>query len=141
MPAGNLSQIHDYSNINTPVRVMLDPRNIYSGAFRTELSTPANSPVHSGDLLTYTIDPSSVARFDLSDFRLQPGYTNTTYDCNIGSISNFNAGISSGRELKYQLIEASDSKIVYKILEIGQGESNYLFDHPFVVTDLSGWIQ
>ena len=138
MPAGNLSQIHDYSNINTPVRVMLDPRNIYSGAFRTELSTPANSPVHSGDLLTYTIDPSSVARFDLSDFRLQPGYTNTTYDCNIGSISNFNAGISSGRELKYQLIEASDSKIVYKILEIGQGESNYLFDHPFVVTDLSG---
>ena len=138
MPTGFVNPIPNHTNSNEAARAILRTDNIFVTGLRHVVTNPQNSVLHSGDLLTYSLDPNSVARFDLSDPRLQLGYTNTAVDSNGSSVNANNTIISSGATLRYQLVDASATKVTYKILNIDPGAALFRFESPMVVTDLSG---
>ena len=138
IPAGWVNPLSNYSNTNEAARALLGDDKVFRTGLRHVVANPENAVLHSGDLLTYNLDPSSVARFDLSDSRLQPGYTNTTIDSNGSSVNGNGAIVSSGATLKYQLVDATDLKVTYKVLEVGNGAALFRFESPLVVTDLTG---
>ena len=138
IPAGWVNPLSNHSNTNEAARALLGDDKVFRTGLRHVVANPENAVLHSGDLLTYNLDPSSVARFDLSDSRLQPGYTNTTIDSNGSSVNGNGAIVSSGATLKYQLVNATDLKVTYKVLEVSNGAALFRFESPLVVTDLTG---
>ena len=112
--------------------------NIYRGDIRPVFANSATKYLKPGDTLSYTLDPSSVIRFDLSSDKMKVGYKENRTDYLVNVINPNNVYVTSGKELEFELINVSDTKAVYKIVKADPGEAYFVTSLPVVVTDLNG---
>ena len=112
--------------------------NIYRGDIRPVFANSATKYLKPGDTLSYTLDPSSVIRFDLSSDKMKVGYKENRTDYLVNVINPNNVYVTSGKELEFELINVSDTKAVYKIVKADPGEAYFITSLPVVVTDLNG---
>ena len=112
--------------------------NIYRGEVRPTFANSATKYLKPGDTLSYTLDPSSAFRFDLSSDKMKIGYKETRTDILVNNINPNNVYVTSGKEFVFELINISDTKAVYKVIKADPGEAFFVTGVPVVVTDLNG---
>ena len=123
---------------SSPVRVVKTNDNVIRGGIRKEIHNPANSPLKVGDFISYELLPESVVRFDLSNQENVPGRTSTIETIAATEVNRNNVLTRPNRTMTIELVSASDTKLVFKVNSLSEGEGIYFFDSPVVLTDVNG---
>ncbi|HEM3621395.1 TPA: YSIRK-type signal peptide-containing protein, partial [Streptococcus suis] len=140
MPSQPLQGVEESTTVMVPQYVLVQDDGTYRGHTHIVVYQDAANPIQSGDLLTYTTDPSSAARFDVSNPSLTIGNVLTIEDFLPNTTNANNVYISSGSNMTFQVIEVSDTKVVYKVLAIDSLiDSAYATGAPTIVTNIDGY--
>ena len=123
---------------SSPVRVVKTNDNVIRGGIRKEIHNPANSPLKVGDFISYELLPESVVRFDLSNQENVPGRTSTIETIAATEVNRNNVLTRPNRTMTIELVSATDTKLVFKVNSLSEGEGIYFFDSPVVLTDVNG---
>ena len=138
IPSALPDSVPTFINDVVPSRTSLGDDNTYRGQVRAELKLSPTDSLQSGDLLTYTLNPSSPVRFDLSAPQNVVGYTQTIKDTILNTVNHNNVIVSSGKTMSYEVVESNDTKLVYRIKDIQPGTGIYFTWPGIVVTDPTG---
>ena len=138
IPSALPDSVPTFINDVVPSRTSLGGDNTYRGQVRAELKLSPTDSLQSGDLLTYTLNPSSPVRFDLSAPQNVVGYKQTIKDTILNTVNHNNVIVSSGKTMSYEVVESNDTKLVYRIKDIQPGTGIYFTWPGIVVTDPAG---
>ena len=119
-----------------PAYLSLGTDGVYRGHVQTSLASSNSSYLTPGDTYTFSLDPASSFRFDLSSKKLQVGYVEHVLD-DFPVLNSNNVYVTSGRTMDYELVSASDTKLVWRVNNVSPGESTFVTGLPVVLTNLA----
>ncbi|MGU7923779.1 Rib/alpha-like domain-containing protein, partial [Streptococcus suis] len=125
------------STYMVPQYVTLQSDGTYRGEYAAPISTADTNPLQAGDLLVYTVNPTSASRIDTS--KLQVGDSIVLTNIAATDINGNNVFVSADKSLRIRVKEINAEQTTFEVIDAPTGDAAYMLGVPAIITDMSGY--